>query len=166
MAYSSFWSKQIYRSNGFIGLIKLLFNYIRIWKTTIPGIIVAAPIIILIRLIRPFIFFRFGNLNSGRIGHWAQDVELYLSEKELELHPNRSVDLFSFGRPPCNKQFAKMCEKKLFIRPFYRYLWMCNEIIPFGSAHTVKVATIISNSRDVKGYLAKTKPHLSFNEFR
>ena len=27
-----------------------------------------------------------------------------------------------------DKQFAKMCEKKLFIRSFYRYLWICNEV--------------------------------------
>ena len=165
MAYESFWDKQVsnIRANGFLGLLTLI-KFIRIWKKAIPGVLISIPIILLVRLIRPLIFFRFGNINSGRIGHFALDIELYLAEKELGLHPNRSVDLFSFGRPPCNKQFANMCEKKLFIRSFYRNLWICNEVIPFGKAHTIKVGTVANGSRDLIGCFEKTKPHLFFNK--
>jgi putative glycosyltransferase (TIGR04372 family) len=40
---------------------------------------------------------------------------------------------------------------------------MCNEIIPFGSKHTIEMNTS-KGSVDLKGRLVKTKPHLSFNE--
>jgi putative glycosyltransferase (TIGR04372 family) len=179
MKYKSFWSKRFIKSTNdhetkvWEGIIEIP-HFIKSWGYFIPGVIAVIPLVLIIRVIRPFILFRFGNLNSLRIGHFVFDVDYYLSEKELGLHPKRSVDLFSFGRTPCNEQFAIFCERKLLmsfnwfikdqIHSIYRYLWMCNQIIPFGSAHTVKVATIINHSRDVNGYLSKTKPHFSFNE--
>ena len=173
--YKSFWARRVYdiRTEGFTGLV-YLYNYVKAWFNFLPGIIAVIPILLIIRIIRPFIFIRFGNLNSSIIGMWVFDVEYYLTEKELGFHPQGAVDLFHLGRTPCNEQFNIMCERKLLmsyswivkdqVHSLYRYLWMCNQIIPFGSEHTVKVATSITNSRDIKGYLAKTRPHLSFNE--
>ena len=87
----SFWSRRVYdiRKEGFVGLV-YVYNYVKAWFNFLPGIIAVIPIILIIRIIRPFIFIRFGNLNSGRIGHWAFDTEMYLTEKELGLHPQEA----------------------------------------------------------------------------
>jgi hypothetical protein len=124
MAYKDFWSKRTgeIRASGWSG-IKDLLSYIPQWGYFIPGIILVTPLVIIIRVIRPFIFIRFGNLNSGRIGHFAFDTSMYLAERELGDQPNNSVDLFSYGRVPCNEQFAALCERKLLM--LYKKL-VCN----------------------------------------
>ena len=95
MAYKSFWSKRIYqiRVEGWNGIVALL-RYIKAWGHSIPGIIAVIPLVLIIRIIRPFILFRFGNLNSGRIGMWVFDVEYYLVEKKLGYHPKNIIELF------------------------------------------------------------------------
>ena len=39
------------------------------------------PIFLIIRILRPFIIIRFDYLNATRIGHFSQNTEIYLAEK-------------------------------------------------------------------------------------
>ena len=47
------------------------------------GTLIAAPIILVVRILRPFVWIRFGYFTSDRIGHFAFDVEIYLTEKKI-----------------------------------------------------------------------------------
>jgi hypothetical protein len=60
------------------------------------GVLIVAPIILVVRVLRPFIWFRFGYFSSDRIGHFAFDVESYLTEKKVNQDKKFSIDLF-FG---------------------------------------------------------------------
>ena len=58
-------------------LIKLLIKIIRKFLVYSYGI----PIILLIKLVKPFILVRFQEVISDRIGHFATHIELYLHER-------------------------------------------------------------------------------------
>ena len=59
-----------------------------------PIIIITIPIVIILRLIKPILWVRVGYFWAFRIGHFVFDVEYYLSEKKLGLHPNKVIDIF------------------------------------------------------------------------
>ena len=64
------------------GGIKVIIKKIRtiIFLTLkIPFFIISIPSVIIIRLISPWILIRFGEIRSGRIGHFAKELELYLN---------------------------------------------------------------------------------------
>ena len=49
------------------------------------------PIVLIVRVIRPFYWIRFGWFFGSRIGHFAFDVEYYLSERKVGLHPKKAL---------------------------------------------------------------------------
>ena len=59
------------------------------------GVLALIPVI-LVRLIRPVLWIRFGVLTSQRIGHFAFDVEIYLCEREVDLQNKKTFDFFGY----------------------------------------------------------------------
>ena len=59
---------------------KLLIKIIRKFLVFIYGI----PIILIIRIIKPFVLVRFQEVISDRLGHFACHMELYLNERRQE----------------------------------------------------------------------------------
>ena len=49
----------------------------------LPLIVFCLPFAVAIRLIRPWYLVRFGYFTVDRIGHWAFDLEYYLTEVAL-----------------------------------------------------------------------------------
>ena len=163
--YKSFWKRRLdlIKSGGVRGLIEF-FDYVWFWRRKLFGITLAIPAVIALRLMRPFKLVRFGNLNSGSLGHWSMDAELYLCEKELGLHPPGVLDLFFFGREPCNAQFKLMNERAFAVSSWYKYLWMCNQVLPGGSQNTIKMWTNLNSSYDNQGLLESTDGHFDFTK--
>lgn len=157
-----FWKRRYddVKEGGWSSVVTIIKYTISV-RAWVPGIILAVPFVLIVRLLRPFIWFRFGNINSDRIGHFAYDVEYYLSEKEVGLHKG-THDIFFFGRKPANLQFAKMCSRVLTINSFAQYLWRANDLIPGGEKYVVKMPTRTNDYRDVLGLFGKTKTHLPF----
>ena len=58
--------------------------------------ILAVPIVLCIRLIKPWFLVRFGALTSSRIGHFAANTELFLCERDagINVPKQRYADLF------------------------------------------------------------------------
>ena len=52
------------------------------------------PVIIIVRLLRPFITIRFGKLRGCRIGHFASNIELYLCARDAGKYGKKTYDLF------------------------------------------------------------------------
>jgi putative glycosyltransferase (TIGR04372 family) len=125
----------------------------------LPGIILAVPFVLIVRLIRPLILIRFGPLRSGIIGHGVFDPEYYLCERELE--KVRSIDCFYFETPyHVNEQWAMMLKRNLRVNFVFQYIDRANSLIPGGEVHHKKSSD--TASRDIKGYLYKTEPHFDF----
>lgn len=78
--------------------------------------------LIFVRLISPIIVIRWCSLISTRIGHFAENTNIYLSEKQigvLKLDRRIIIDIFYFYSNVSNKQLAKMFKRNIFILPYF-----------------------------------------------
>ena len=94
----SFWSRQIIhvKKEGYVAVRrKARLAIIKLLKLPInlAAFTLAVPLVLFVRLIRPLKLLRFGYFFAGRIGHFAFDVEYYLTENKLGIHPNKTIDL-------------------------------------------------------------------------
>ncbi|WP_397600052.1 TIGR04372 family glycosyltransferase [Silvanigrella sp.] len=129
--------------------------------------ILLAPVLLFIRLIRPWFLVRWLALTSNRIGHLAEDTERYLCKREFGLdNPKRKhIDLFFMSSEIiCNKQLAIMWKRVLPIIPFWILspLNRLNLLLPGGNIHKINPYT--HGYRDIHNLFEKTKPHLKFTE--
>ena len=94
----------------------------------LPLYALAVPVVIVIRLISPWVLVRMRALNSLRIGHFVANTEMYLCERDSGVNSgkHRYLDLFHFAyRPICNQQLATMWKRVLNIWPS----WVLDPII-------------------------------------
>ena len=82
-----------------LGAIRFFFyaikySLLRILNDFFLKYLVVVPICLLIRLIRPIIFIRIGNLNASKIGPLSSLPELYLCEKDKGIQPQNTFDIF------------------------------------------------------------------------
>jgi len=124
---------------------------------------------LIIRLISPIIFIRFGSLRSNKIGPLALIPELYLCEKEHNIQPNKSIDIFHEGRGKsdhiCNRHLLEMWRrtlldrKNVFINEVAKYFHYLFIKVPFGNSHIINT---INLDRDVYGLMEDSDIHLEF----
>ena len=76
------------------------------------------PLLIGLRIIKPFFVIRLGNLESEGIGHFSQSVEIYLSELDCGFHKNKvkTIDVWYLNKKICN-----YCNGRGFIEFKHRY---------------------------------------------
>lgn len=129
----------------------------------LPIIIILSPIVLIIRLIKPIIWIRFGYFWAERIGHFVFDVEYFLTEKKLDINPQRTFDLFFYDGKPANKFFGKLAKRYMKITSWCKPLYITNRLIPGGSKHTLLPAIRRMDSRDKKLLFKRIKPQVSFN---
>ena len=131
------------------------------------GIVMAISLAILplvvIRSIRPIFLIRFGSLRSERLGHYLENTETYLSEKDLNADERRTIDIFYNQSPISNYQVKKMWGRQLNVFQVAKWLDKANRLIPFGEAHKIPWRSPYPE-RDVYGILSKTAPHLKFTK--
>lgn len=116
------------------------------------------PLIIIVRLVRPFILIRFGSLWSSRIGHYAANTELYLCMKDAELQKKRSFDMFFNETIVSNYQLKKMWERTLHVSDLAAYLYKANRLLPGYQKHIVQLPF----SEDINVRFEQIPPHVSF----
>ena len=100
------------------------------------------PFFIIIRIISNFFLVRFGSLPSDRIGHFVNDVNLYISDKKKY---NLKLDIFYLEKPVCNYALVKLFKNYLFIFPkiFTVPFLMLNRIKFLGNAkHNIVLTRI------------------------
>lgn len=117
------------------------------------------PILLLMRIISPIILIRTGGTYGSRIGHFAENNEIYLSEKDHDLHPKKSFDIFFHPFKICNYQLKKMWDRHpdLMINQFAWFLHHGGRILP--GADRYQINTSIRDTNDV---LIKSDIHLQF----
>lgn len=112
----------------------------------------------------PFWRFRVGYFFADRIGHFAFDVEYYLSLVELEGTPRRTSDLFFFKGSICNAQLARMVRREIVVLDFLRYVHWVLSRLPWSDHLLLRPNRMIDSSRDKAGVFARTGAHLKFTE--
>lgn len=123
--------------------------------------IVSIPIVLIARLLRPFVLIRFGRLIVVRIGHMGWNTEFYVCERELSSTRRRTIDLFWCSTRPANKQLLKMWHRILNVSGLVRPLWDCNRFIPGGEEHEIS-DTFSSSYEYARNLLTQTRVHLRF----
>lgn len=124
-------------------------------------ILLALPLMFIVRILRPLILIRFGDLMSDRIGHLAQNTELYLCEIEAGIRKKGLFDIFFMTKPIANQQLKKMVERMAEFRVWNFAYWI-NRVgnwLPGWQEHIV-----FTPSRDINNLFDKIKPHSSFTE--
>lgn len=126
--------------------------------------VLAAPIVLVIHLIRPWLLVRWGELPGPRIGHFAANPELYLCERDagINLPKQPHLDIHFIEEPICNQQLAEMWKRILRVWPAWilPFLRRVNRLIPGGSIHEIGENT--QNDRDVLNLMERFSPHLKF----
>ncbi|MBU1932044.1 TIGR04372 family glycosyltransferase [Patescibacteria group bacterium] len=124
----------------------------------------ALPVVLLIRLLRPFIVIRFGQLVSHRIGHFAGNTEVYLCERDAGINvPRQSfMDIWYHMPSITNLQLKKMWGRILHIWPaiLAEPTDRLSRFLPGRNAHMVTWRD--DQPRDVHNVLERFPPHLSF----
>lgn len=130
----------------------------------LPLLILAIPVVAVIRLIRPWLLVRCGDTRGPRIGHFAANIELYLCERDvgINLPKQRHADLWFMARPICNQQLAKMWNRVLRVWPNWILapIGRANGLIPGGAVH--RIGNNTQGDRDVHNLLDRLPPHLRF----
>ena len=130
----------------------------------LPLYIIFVPVVLVMRLMRPWLLVRWCDLNSRRIGHLAGNTEQYFCERDagINVPQKHHVDLSIMAKPISNQQLVTMWKRVLRVWPDsipVRTLRRVNQLIPGGSVH------VIDNTqgyRDVHNLLDRFPPHLKF----
>jgi putative glycosyltransferase (TIGR04372 family) len=125
-------------------------------------LLIAIPVVIAVRLMRPLVLIRFGQLRSDGIGHLAGNTELFLCERDVSMHRKRTFDIVYYDSRICNQQLKKMWDRILYVHSFAKWPDRLNRKLPGGEAHSLPFGLRLFHDRDVHGLLAHTSPHLSF----
>ena len=118
---------------------------------------------LLIKIIKPIFFIRFGCLQSEQIGPCAGQTELNLCEKEHGIQPKKTFDIYNIGNPlfRCNNQLIIMWKRILRVYPRSRYFWNIMRSFSFFKSHVIRTTL---GERDVHGLLEISPVHLSFTK--
>jgi len=135
--------------------IKIFFYFTLIFPFYFFTIPLAAPFIILIRIIKPLVHIRFRKIFTSELGHFVDDAGILLCESVL---CNQNIkDWYWLPKPTSNRQFEKMVKRTFYVRWWVKYLYIANNIIPGGEKYTTLPPRVTQKSRDIKGLLYKTK---------
>ena len=85
------------------------------------------PLLVFIRLIRPFYKIRLNILNSERLGHFTEAAGISLCEK---IEDEKYKDIYYFTTPTCNTQLEKMVRRVFFVSWCVKYLVLANNFFP------------------------------------
>ena len=118
------------------------------------------PIVLLLRLIRPLVWVRFGWLQTHKIGHLPLEVELYLCERKAGIQPQDTIDLFFDRRrgdgKVCNQFAMNMADRSVRIFPWAKFLAGANEKLPHPERHAIYIKAREQNSvRDKDGLFSR-----------
>ena len=108
----------------------------------------AIPIIIVIRIIRPFLLIRFGTFFSNRIGHFVADSAHQFVKQDTNI-----IELYWLDNSTCNKQWSKMVKRNLSVYWWVKYVDIWNKYLPGGDIHSRPLS--VNGSRDLHGLLDK-----------
>jgi len=118
----------------------------------------AIPCVILIRILKPLVLIRTGQIFSERIGHFVQDSsEHYIRRKYLG---EGSFDILSLGGVSNVQWFSMLRRVNLVRGRWAHYLHAWNRRLPGNASHVVPSS--FTHSRDMHGLFARFDAQIPF----
>ncbi|MBS4047986.1 MAG: TIGR04372 family glycosyltransferase [Alphaproteobacteria bacterium] len=125
--------------------------------------VAAAVMVLLSRLLRPFLLIRFGNLRNHTIGTLSLQAEGYVADRDLGLLP-KSLDLFFHTDPRANRVLDRLLERQLHVTPLARYAQAINGRLPGSRDHIVELGNAERDrARDHYRAFTETQQHFALN---
>lgn len=106
----------------------------------------AIPVVLVIRMARPWVTVRTAVFFPGRIGHFVYDSAVFLARKSLKPPTERTLDLFALPGKTANDQWARMVRRQLYARGWVRYLAAFNRIVPGAGPHLLELPSWLHRS--------------------
>jgi putative glycosyltransferase (TIGR04372 family) len=120
----------------------------------------AIPLVILMRLLTPFLTIRAGQVFSARIGHFVTDSFEHVVRRKLL--PVNAFDFLSFGEVS-NVQWAEMIKREIRIfGSWTKFVGEWNRIIPGGKLNALPSS--FTDSRDLEGLFVRNSMKLPFTD--
>lgn len=168
MGISQFFTRQITQLQEEalpVVLVRKTKRLLLMISVRVPSLILAVPIVLVVRLVKPWVLVRLGDMHSLKLGHFAANTELYLCEMEAGINKpkGRYFDVFFYGfQVVCNQQLAIMWKRVLRIWPRWilEPVFRVNRFIPGGAMHEIGSNT--QADRDVHNLLDRFPIHLQF----
>lgn len=116
---------------------------------------------LIIYILKPIIFIRFGDLNAEKIGPLSSHSELILCEKDHNIQPQKSFDIYFSSKIGfvCNKQLLLMIKRRMRVWEYSIFFYKVMKFFPLFRQHVINPS---KRDRDIHGLLEKSKIHLSF----
>ena len=134
-----------------------------------PVYLLSIPLIVILRLIKSWYLIRWGELESGRIGPFSINTELYCCERDAGTNSpsQKYLDLFYIRKYVCNKQLEKMWRRSLIILPAWllRPLSRINRFFClFISSFKEHEIILIKENYFIGSLVDKFPAHISFTD--
>ncbi|EKQ99103.1 MULTISPECIES: TIGR04372 family glycosyltransferase [Leptospira] len=98
----------------------------------------ALPFLLFLRIFRPIITIRFSTILTSRIGHFVADSSYHLATLPKKTFGFPKIyHWFWFSPGISNHYWAKLVQRRLYVRPWVKYLDYLNHKIPRGKSHIV-----------------------------
>ena len=102
---------------------------------------IVSVICLIIVIIKPIIFIRFGSLNAHKIGPFVMITEMSICEQENGIQPDKkkTLNIYHLGHANyvCNMQLLKMWSRVLKVIPFAKYFYNVLSHFNFSKAHII-----------------------------
>ena len=108
------------------------------------GIICLFPLwlslVMIVRLLKPWIWIRFGALRNENYGHFIVCTFSYYSDKENNLEPPEAIDCFYLGiqKKVANQYVLEQWRRILRINELFFYLDKVNKLLPNWESHHIQ----------------------------
>lgn len=115
----------------------------------------------LVRLLKPFVTVRFGNLFASRLGHLAGNTECYLCERDAGINKpeGRVLDIWTPMGTPANAYLLKMFGRVIHISKWGYVLNAIGSRWEWWKEHTFNDSQW---GRDIHNLMERFPPHLKF----
>jgi len=118
--------------------------------------------LVIVRILRPLVVIRFGEIRSQRIAGFIGQPEIYLCELDVGMHRGRYVDVFYHYEFIANHQLKRMWDRTLRVIQPARAVDRLNRWIPGGEIHQIPWRD--DQEKDINRVLHRTKRHLEFTK--
>jgi len=146
----------------------IVMRKLRVFLSIIIMTLLAVPIVIIMRTLRPFVVIRLGPLDLARIGAFGH-AEWCLYDHYANTNCNRYLDIFYHVKtcmPIANSQWLKMWKRLIFVSIFFgrltRSVDNLNRSLPGYASHIISKNEIPPKNESLKAVLACKKPFLTF----
>jgi len=127
-------------------------------------------VMLFLKIIKPFIHIRIGEIETRAIGHFSKTIDIYLAEQKLKNGKKKYFDIWFNNKIVCNNYLLKIWKKylrvypRMFLEPVFKYLIKNKNLEFLTDYRNWKIEPKNSQYVDIHKVLKKTKPKIFFSK--